>query len=43
MNGGEGGDERENISGEREKGFDSNKENSVITRFVPNVTGFEMS
>ena len=42
MNGGEGCDEREKISGEREKGFDSNKENSVVTRFMPNMTGFEM-
>lgn len=42
MNGGEGGDERENISREREKGFDTDEENSVVTRFVPNVTSFEM-
>lgn len=42
MNGGDGGDEGEKISWEREKGFDSNKENSVVTRFMPNVTGFEM-
>lgn len=42
MNGGEGGDEREKISGEREKGFDTDEENSVVTRFVPNMTSFEM-
>jgi hypothetical protein len=42
MNGGEGGDEGDEISGEREKGFNTDEENSVVTRFVPNVTSFEL-
>lgn len=42
VDGGESGDEGDDVRREREKGFNTDEENSVVSRFVSNMACFEL-